>query len=233
MAVRGGRGYFSTSGPNLVPTGSHELWTFDLYTGAQALIGSLGPAITGDGISGLSGDCRLDGDYSVISLSAGGAQQLSLASPGTPNQLYVVAGTTAGAAPGFALSGLLVPLNIDGPNGYFNYTITFLNSPPLVNSFGFLGSGGTEVAHFALPAGAPPALAGITVHHAFAVADVPGTGVAVGVSNPVSVSLVPEGSFPPALSIQRSAFILDAAAPQLPSRQQGKTGGGGRPLAET
>ena len=53
MAVLEGRGYFVTNGPGGV-LGSNELWSFDLFTGDHTLVGSLGPTITGDGLSGLA-----------------------------------------------------------------------------------------------------------------------------------------------------------------------------------
>ena len=46
-------------------------------------------------------------------------------------------------------------------------------------------------ASFALPAGADPALAGLTLNHAFAVLDLFGGGAVVFASNAVPLTLVP------------------------------------------
>lgn len=54
MTVLGQVGYFTTSGPGLPSPGSNSLYSFDLFTGEHTLIGSLGPSVTGTGISGLA-----------------------------------------------------------------------------------------------------------------------------------------------------------------------------------
>jgi hypothetical protein len=55
MTVDGGTGYFSTSGPGGGIPGSNELYSFNLMTGQQTLIGSFASTITsGNGISGLA-----------------------------------------------------------------------------------------------------------------------------------------------------------------------------------
>ncbi|HEY4232373.1 MAG TPA: PEP-CTERM sorting domain-containing protein [Lacipirellulaceae bacterium] len=51
MASAGNSGYFATAGPS---SGSNQLYSFDLFTGASTLIGSFSPTITGSGISGLA-----------------------------------------------------------------------------------------------------------------------------------------------------------------------------------
>lgn len=54
MTVLNGRGYFATGGPGPPIPGSNELWSFDMFTGQQTLVGSFAPTITGVGISGLA-----------------------------------------------------------------------------------------------------------------------------------------------------------------------------------
>jgi hypothetical protein len=54
MTVLGGVGYFNTAGPNTSPAGSNELYSFNLNTGAQTLIGSFAATINDAGISGLA-----------------------------------------------------------------------------------------------------------------------------------------------------------------------------------
>jgi len=46
-----GTAYFSTG---VGPSGSDELWTVNLFTGADSLVGSFGTTVSGDGISGLA-----------------------------------------------------------------------------------------------------------------------------------------------------------------------------------
>jgi hypothetical protein len=54
MTVLGGIGYMNTGGTGGSIPGSDELYSFDLFTGSQTLIGSFSPAFTDDGISGLA-----------------------------------------------------------------------------------------------------------------------------------------------------------------------------------
>lgn len=55
MAVWGDTGYFATAGPDAIPGGSNELYTFNLFTGHHELVGSFDDTITeGSGISGLA-----------------------------------------------------------------------------------------------------------------------------------------------------------------------------------
>lgn len=69
MAVMDGVGYFSTSGFGLPSPGSNQLFSFDLFTGEYALIGSFDPEIiTGVGISGLA----VPEPTSLVLLFAGG-----------------------------------------------------------------------------------------------------------------------------------------------------------------
>jgi Repeat of unknown function (DUF6923) len=191
MGIRGGLGYFATSGTTGASPGSNELWTFDPMTGSQSLIGSFGPPISSLGLMALSGDCRLEGDVTTVSLSLGGIQTLTIAAPLGANRQYVVAGTTAGTYPGFPFGPLLVPLNVDGPAGYFAFTLNSPNTVPLLGSNGFLDAFGTATAHFLVPPGSPSFLAGITVNHVCAYLDIPGSGAVLGLSNPSSVLLAP------------------------------------------
>jgi len=54
MAAVGNTGYFSTSGPGGSVPGSNQLYSFNLFTGAHALIGSFAGTIAGTGIGGLA-----------------------------------------------------------------------------------------------------------------------------------------------------------------------------------
>ncbi|MHC4376431.1 MAG: choice-of-anchor B family protein [Planctomycetota bacterium] len=121
-----------------------------------------------------------------LSVSAGGVQSFSLHA-GAQNfgKLFFLLGSTSGTTPGTAVGLVNVPLNVD------SYTFSTLvpNTPPLGNSFGVLGLGGSAAASFSLPANFDPNLAGLVVHHAYLILE--GTGELIGASNPVSVTLVP------------------------------------------
>ena len=78
----------------------------------------------------------------------------------------------------------MLPLNT--PDPYFDRTLVAPNQPPLAGSFGMLDVGGKSVVTFSLPAGSPPALAGVTAVHAYVL--LPTLDFA---SNPVAVMLVP------------------------------------------
>jgi hypothetical protein len=54
MVGMGSTGYFVTGGPGAVVPGSNRLYQFDMFTGAQTLIGTLSPALTGSGLGGLA-----------------------------------------------------------------------------------------------------------------------------------------------------------------------------------
>jgi hypothetical protein len=73
MTIVDGTAYFNTAGPATSIPGSNELWSFDLFTGASARIGSFAPTITGTGISGLAAipepGCFAAGAGAVLLLS--------------------------------------------------------------------------------------------------------------------------------------------------------------------
>jgi hypothetical protein len=106
--------------------------------------------------------------------------------PAFAGDVYVIAGSTTGWAPGIPVGGFVVPLIYDG---YTDYTITYANLGPLFNNLGLLGGAGTAQAQLVVPPGAPPGFAGVKVFHA-AVALTPGL-VLNHVSNPVALSLLP------------------------------------------
>ncbi|MEM7306293.1 MAG: FG-GAP repeat protein [Planctomycetota bacterium] len=99
-----------------------------------------------------------------LSLAAGGAQTLRVeAGAGFASQLYFVAGSASGTAPGFLYQGVAVPLN---PDFYFLFGVSHPGAAPLGGSFGPLDGAGSASASFALPAGFDPTLAGTKLHHA-------------------------------------------------------------------
>lgn len=54
LTIDGGVGFYNTSGPGGSTPGSNNLYSFNIFTGAPILIGSLAPTITGTGMSGLA-----------------------------------------------------------------------------------------------------------------------------------------------------------------------------------
>lgn len=128
----------------------------------------------------------------AISLASGGTQTFKLdggvAVAGMP---YLVLGTLSGTEPGFPVDGLVLPLNLDG---YFTYTLTSANAPPLSNSFGALDTLGKGTASITVPPATNPAFAGIEAHHAFVAIDVmstAGAAVVVFASNAVGLTFFP------------------------------------------
>jgi hypothetical protein len=117
----------------------------------------------------LAGGAALFGCPAWLSLAAGGGQAMALdVGPAFGGDLYWVAGTAHGAAPGFVFGGVAVPLN---PDGYFLFTVAHPGTPPLFATLGVLDAGGQALAGFALPPGYAPSLAGITLHHAALILD--------------------------------------------------------------
>ncbi|QDU66033.1 alpha/beta hydrolase-fold protein [Engelhardtia mirabilis] len=123
-----------------------------------------------------------------VSLSAGGAQAMSLwAGDDQAGHFYVILGSLSGDSPGTQFGPLSIPLNFDA---YFNYTLTSPYSGPVSPAFSVLDANGRASATFGVPPGTDPALAGLTVHHAFLTINPVGVSVEV-VSNAVSVDLLP------------------------------------------
>ena len=128
----------------------------------------------------------LTGSPGSISLAAGGSQTLTLdLGPAHAGAPYLVLGSTTGFTPGVLVDGHLLPLVVDA---YTLLTLQKPNQPPLVATFGVLDGNGHAVAAFALPAGSPPAFAGIVVHHA---ALALGGLVVARTTNAVPLELVP------------------------------------------
>ena len=129
----------------------------------------------------------LAGDRRELSLTAGGAQTLSIRTGAAHDaELYLVLGSLSGTYPGFTQGGTLVPLNYDA---YTQLTLALPNQPPLSSSFGLLDGQGAALSAFGLPAGASPTLVGLTLDHAVLVIDLTAPQPVVLASNPVRVSL--------------------------------------------
>jgi len=125
-------------------------------------------------------------DVESISLSTGGAQTLCVnTGPVNAGKFYAVIGSAGGTFPGFPIAGVNIPLNFDF---YLLFTLQQANNYPLVNNVGVLDGEGRATMQLNLLPGAPPEMAGTTLHHAVVVLD--GT-LPIDVSAPVAVDLVP------------------------------------------
>jgi hypothetical protein len=130
-------------------------------------------------------------DTDQISLASGGAQTLHVElGPAFAGYLYWMLGSTAGESTGTPFGGVTVPLTWDGFSGYMSYTIKHANSGVLSSGVGFLDQSGSADARFELAPGSDPALAGVTVRHAYAIFPF-GANAFFWSSNSVSVKLVP------------------------------------------
>lgn len=125
-----------------------------------------------------------------------GPDQTSLAAPETAvflldrpqssaGNLYLVAGSATGTAPGIPFGGVVVPLVLDP---YLLATLNHASQPPFVDTFGVLDAAGDARAALVVPSGLDPALIGVTLHHAF-VEMTPGFA-AVFASEAVTLGLV-------------------------------------------
>jgi len=124
----------------------------------------------------------------VAATIQGGKQKLALAAgKAHAGKVYLVLGTLSGTMPGVKLGSLTLPLNADA---YFGLTLTNPNAPPLASSLGFLSAEGNGSTSFAFPPSTPPALVGMTLHHAFAVLDVRASSIDF-TSNAVRLDIYP------------------------------------------
>ncbi|QDU68128.1 PQQ-binding-like beta-propeller repeat protein [Engelhardtia mirabilis] len=129
---------------------------------------------------------RLTANPSAISLSSGGVQRLDLrggsAFAGT---FHALAGSATGTAPGIPLDGLVLPLVFDA---YTLLPIQLEGGGVFSGGAGVLDSKGLAQATISLPAGTDPALAGVTLFHAWLGIDLTLFGVSI-TSNPTELLL--------------------------------------------
>jgi hypothetical protein len=103
-----------------------------------------------------------------ISQAAGGTHNLYLnAGAAHAGQVYVVAGSASGTAPGTPVGLFTVPLNVDW---YTDMTLQNANLLPFLNTFNVLNADGRATAGIAIPP-AVPGITGVVVHHAYGVLD--------------------------------------------------------------
>lgn len=108
----------------------------------------------------------LTAEPAAASATAGMTQEFHLdAGESRAGELYFLLGSASGIDPGIDLGTVVLPLN---PDDYFLATLQLGGTPPFLGFQGVLDSAGTARAVLRLPPGLP-ALAGKTLHHAFAV----------------------------------------------------------------
>lgn len=136
--------------------------------------------------NGLPDTCAaLLADVTMVSVSSGGTQQLTLqGGPNNAGRAYHLLGSFTGTSPGTMISGVLLPLNYDG---YMDFTAFHPNTSPLSGSTGVLDAKGEATSQVVFPTLTSPALLGVTLHHAY-VLTTPSIGF---VSNPVAIGFVP------------------------------------------
>lgn len=127
-------------------------------------------------------------DVAQISVATGGAQTMTLAAGAAhAGELYLVAGSANGTAPGTPYGGLVVPLNLDF---YSVLTLQHAGQPPFAGTLGTLDAAGGATAAFDAPLGVLDAgMVGLSLHHAFVTLDA-GGGLAFA-SNAMPLAIVP------------------------------------------
>lgn len=162
-------------------------------------------------VSALNQDVRLDDQHIFVAkydhgpgvvrifgkpnfLASSATASLSLATdvnlvldvgPPHAGQPYMILGSATGTAPGVDLVGdVTIPLVVDG---YTHFTLA--GAPHILNQLASFDVWGKAFAQLDLPSGLPPALAGLTIHHAFVWLDASTSTLRASV--PVSTLLIP------------------------------------------
>ncbi|MEO0652918.1 MAG: hypothetical protein AAFZ65_19745, partial [Planctomycetota bacterium] len=163
------------------------------HDGGRSLIGQFADdaaGVSAGSVQAYDGATLFHGQQS-LSVSAGGLQRLFLrADEAQANRAYVLLGSLSGTQPGTALDmggALVLPLNFDA---YTSLLLATGGAGVLSPIVGLLDASGHADAQLDLPAALTPALAGQTVHHAYAVFDLLAGGAPTLVSNPARLSLV-------------------------------------------
>lgn len=125
----------------------------------------------------------------TVSLSAGGSVGFELAAGSAQaGQLYLLLGSFSGTQPGTPVGSALFPLN---PDALTFAMLAGLNSPPHAGNFGLLGATGGAQASLTVPPASDPALAGLTVHHAYLAFDAAAGIETAFCSNSVFTKILP------------------------------------------
>ena len=124
----------------------------------------------------------------AISTQAGGIMTLdAILGTAHAGDLYYMAASASGTAPGFDLSGHHLPLNIDAMT---TATLTLANTPLLPGTMGTLDSLGRGTGSLAAPPGVLAGLAGYHLDFAMAAFD-PMTGTPTWASNSIPLIFLP------------------------------------------
>ena len=128
-------------------------------------------------------------DPGSLSLASGGSAGFELFAPtSVTGDSYILLGSASGTSPGVSSGGVHLALN---PDGYFALTLPPFGDEPLTGSAGTFDLSGQATAAFLLPAGIDPALAGLTLHHAFVTYHSSDPTTLLGASNTVELLLAP------------------------------------------
>lgn len=107
----------------------------------------------------------LEADRHQVSLTGRQHQSLTLrAGAGNAQKIYFLVGSVSGIKPGIKLGTVTLPLNLDP---YLQITVSFPNSPLLVQSLGQLDAQGEASAKFVAIPQLPVSLVGTVFWHAF------------------------------------------------------------------
>lgn len=125
-------------------------------------------------------------DLPFVGVDLGGVQRLRLATcPPMVGGYFWLLGSAGGTRPGLPLPPERTLSLV--PDAYFWLTASQPSPPPIQGGVGPLGADGIAAPAIAIPAGTPPALAGVELHHALVGFSPQGT--LSGVSPPVSLEL--------------------------------------------
>ncbi len=170
------------NGNTLVCSGDQQ-WLFEVDPSGQ-MVWQAYPPTSGTIFNVGYYERYLWADAQTMSASTGGLVQFDLVA-GTDHSSsgYLMMGTASGTVPGFRFGGLQIPVNLDG---YTTAILSLAGGPALPTFVGPLDALGRGTADFGLPP--IPALAGLTLHHAYVVFR--GTALTLA-SNPVPLTFDP------------------------------------------
>lgn len=130
-------------------------------------------------------------DRLSVSLRDGGEQRFLIdLGPNMAGSVYWILGTTAGTDPGFKFGFAHLPLNHDGPGGYFSQTLKRPNEDELSGTLGILDKDGRATGKLTIEPETDPTFAGQVVHHSFVIL-YSTIRTPVWASNAVSLELLP------------------------------------------
>jgi len=175
------------NGNTLVVSGRQNGWMFELTPGKQKVWEYFNTQPTPSALVFQVSyyERYLWADKQQLSARAGGTVNFDMvAGSAHAGEAYLLLGSASGTTPGIAYSGFNLPLNFDF---YFNFTAVAAGGPILPTFFGTLDSLGNAAASLTFPR--IPAVAGMELHHAYAVID-PMTFALTFTSNAVPLQFV-------------------------------------------